>query len=404
NLAHRIDVLAEDELALLVAAFNQMAADLQENQQKLEERRRYIETVFQSLSTGVISLDEENRVTTINAAAASMLGLENAAGENLTEIIPPEDRAVLEKLITRARRLGHASEQTVLLKEHSENGNGISSESLPVALAATALPESADKKRGVVLVIEDLSELLAAQRAAAWQEVARRMAHEIKNPLTPIQLAAERIAKNFYRQPSVVSRLLPGIGEGNGQLAKIVDESTNTIITQVGSLKAMVDEFAQFARLPHARLDTGDLNTVVRQTTALYQDRLEDVNLETDLGENLPAAMIDEEQIRRVFVNLIDNALEAFGSQKGKKQIVIKTSYDAPRDSLIVEIADNGKGIASGDFAKLFQPYFSTKGRGTGLGLAIVQRIIVEHGGKIRAVPNQPRGARFVIELPVANV
>jgi two-component system, NtrC family, nitrogen regulation sensor histidine kinase NtrY len=394
NLAHRVQVLAEDELALLVDSFNQMTGQLDENRQRLEERRNYIETVLQSLSTGVISLDENNRVTTINDAATEMLRLNDSVTDNvlLSEILREEDRLIVEKLLARARRVGQAAEQTVLLRH---NSNGVSDESLPVALTATALQQkSANNKRGVVLVIEDLSELLTAQRTAAWQEVARRMAHEIKNPLTPIQLSAERIAKRFNSN----GEQKPQTKE---QVAKVVDEGTSTILREVSSLKAMVDEFSQFARLPHAKLEPNDLNEIVRQAITLYEDRLDGVQIVTELAENLPVTMLDAEQLRRVFVNLIDNSIEAFGAEQIDKKITITTRLDNERDLLIAAVSDNGRGIPAANLNKLFQPYFSTKGRGTGLGLAIVQRIISEHGGRIRTVRNLLRGAKFVIELPL---
>jgi PAS domain S-box-containing protein len=405
NFSHRVDVPAEDELALLVSSFNQMSSRLEANSAELLERRKYTETVLQSLSTGVVSLDAENRVTTLNAAARSMLRLTEKETETLflSDLIADEDFARIEKLIARARRLGHASEQTVLTRQIADgNGSMMENGSLPVALTATALRESPGKNVGVVLVIEDLSELLSAQRAAAWQEVARRMAHEIKNPLTPIQLAAERISKRFngkLQSPNGNEQRITN----NEQTTKVVKESTETILREVDGLKSMVNEFSHFARLPHARLENGDLNEIVRQTAVLYEDRLEDVRLETDLQENLPSAMLDAEQIRRVFVNLIDNALEAFDGGQNEKQITIKTFNDSARDLLIAEISDNGRGISATDFSKLFQPYFSTKGRGTGLGLAIVQRIVQEHGGRIKAIANQPGGAKFIVELPTGN-
>jgi two-component system, NtrC family, nitrogen regulation sensor histidine kinase NtrY len=402
NLAHRVEVLAEDELALLIESFNQMSADLQNNQRKLEERSRYIETVLQTLSTGVVSLDAENRVTTINAAAAAIFRLAENPSENpfLIELIADEDFGAIEKLINRARRLGHASEQTVLSRQNATNGNGAGNEVVPVALTATALRESAGITVGIVLVIEDLSELLAAQRAAAWQEVARRMAHEIKNPLTPIQLAAERIAKNFKQLTNGAEK---EVQNPKSKIQTVVNDSTETILREVDGLKSMVNEFSHFARLPHARLENGDLNEIIRQTAALYEDRLTDARIEIGLSENLPPAMLDAEQIRRVFVNLIDNALEAFDDSQNEKIIRLETAHDPALDVLRVVVADNGRGIAPADFAKLFQPYFSTKGRGTGLGLAIVQRIVQEHGGRIKAVANQPGGAKFIVELPVAN-
>ena len=409
NFGHRVEVLAEDELALLVESFNQMSAKLEENSAELQERRRYIETVLQSLSTGVISFDAANRVTTINKSAVQILRLEDAdfTGFELGQLVAEENRIVLERLLNRARRIGHAGEQTTLQRENA-NGNGGGAEAnLPVALTATALPRSFGESSGVVLVIEDLSELITAQRASAWAEVARRMAHEIKNPLTPIQLSAERIAKRFFLVPSPKSQVpsprnqsVLGLGTWDlGQTEKVVKEGTETILREVNSLKAMVDEFSRFARLPNVKLEAGDLNEIIRQSAALYEDR--GARIELNLADNLPGALVDEEQLKRVFVNLIENAVEAFDPLQEDKRIVAKSFYDTGRDLLVAEITDNAGGIPPSDFQKLFQPYFSTKGRGTGLGLAIVQRIVSEHQGKIKAVNNSPRGAKFIIELPV---
>ena len=414
NFGHRVEVLAEDELAILVESFNQMSAKLEENSAELEDRRRYIETVLQSLPTGVISFDKSNKVTTINKSAVQILRLEDAdyKGFKLGKLVAEENRLVLERLLNRARRIGQASEQTALQRENA-NGSGAGEANLPVALTATALPRNLGESSGVVLVIEDLSELITAQRASAWAEVARRMAHEIKNPLTPIQLSAERIAKNFYRNSSVVRRQLsvadkPEDSESksngqlttdDGQLEKVVKESTETILREVNSLKAMVDEFSRFARLPNVKLEIGNVNEIISQSALLYEDRA--ARIELNLAENLPNAMIDEEQLKRVFVNLIENAIEAFDKEQNDKRIVAKTFYDRARDLIVAEISDNGNGIPPADFPKLFQPYFSTKGRGTGLGLAIVQRIVSEHRGRIKAVNNSPRGAKFIVELPV---
>ncbi|MDQ3749204.1 MAG: ATP-binding protein [Acidobacteriota bacterium] len=414
ELNHRVDVFAEDELALLVSTFNQMSAKLEENSLELSERRRYIETVLQSLSTGVISFDGENRVTTINKAAIEIFKLETAdfTKFELGKIVNEENRTILEGLINRARRIGQASEQTVLQREHADESVP-ANESLAVALTATALPKTFEiDVSGVVLVIEDLSELIAAQRASAWQEVARRMAHEIKNPLTPIQLSAERIAKRFALTQNTKSKVQsflevfkPKIEEDQklkteDQTAKVIKDGTETILREVNSLKSMVDEFSRYARLPNARLESGNLNEIIKQSVALYDDRFSDVEIELNLAENLPSAMIDGEQLRRVFVNLIENATEAFDETQADKRIFIKTFHEAARDLIIVEVADNGNGISPSDFQKLFQPYFSTKGRGTGLGLAIVQRIVSEHRGKIRAVNDSTKGAKFIVELP----
>jgi nitrogen fixation/metabolism regulation signal transduction histidine kinase len=255
-----------------------------------------------------------------------------------------------------------------------------------------------------VLVIEDLSELLAAQRAAAWSEVARRMAHEIKNPLTPIQLSAERIARNYRPQSkngeSDQAKSPATEPVDPPHVAAVIAECTETINREVAGLKAMVDEFSRFARLPAARLEPTDLNEVIRQAVKLYEDRLDGVSLNLDLLDPLPPAMLDAEQMRRVFVNLIDNALNALQESNGERTITITTRHNAERSLLTTEVSDTGQGIQPSDFKRLFQPYFSRRDSGTGLGLAIVQRIILEHRSRIRAETNYPRGAKFVIEIP----
>ena len=429
NLAHRVVPGAEDELALLAHSFNQMTAQLEENRRRidagsaelrdknlaLEERRTYIETVLESLTTGVVSLDEENRITTINASAARMLHLsraqfDSAVLKQLEELIGVEDRVVLDRLLRRARRSGHSTEQAQLT-----GAAPVDSTAIPVALTATALRDANGDEssgQGVVFVIEDLSELLAAQRAAAWSEVARRMAHEIKNPLTPIQLSAERIAKSFHRNGDTRKSSVAnengnsssnevGVKAGDdSRIANVIDECTETITREVAGLKAMVDEFSRFARLPLARLEPANLNEVVLNAVALYEERLNGVELETKLDPEMPVASLDSEQLRRAFVNLIDNALAALAPTTGERVITVKTRYDRGLGVLCAEVLDTGQGIQAGDFQRLFQPYFSTRGGGTGLGLAIVQRIILEHHGRIRAEANTPRGARFVIEIP----
>jgi PAS domain S-box-containing protein len=416
NLSHRVTTIADDELALLAESFNQMTTQLEENRSRIEagaaelrdknlalrERRNYIETVLQSLSTGVVSVDENDRVTTLNRSASRMLGLVDRIDDNppLQNLIGNEDWIVVDRLLRRARRIGHATEQTQL-ESGTRNGGG----PLPVAMTATAMRDSKGPRPGVVLVIEDLSELLAAQRAAAWSEVARRMAHEIKNPLTPIQLSAERIAKSYAR-----ANANGGSNSANGatderadesKVAAVIAECTETIGREVAGLKAMVDEFSRFARLPATRLEVANLNEVVNQAVGLYEERLDGAEIRTQLDPDLAETMLDVEQIKRVFVNLIDNALDALVSVTDVRLITITTSCDVETGVVRVEVADTGQGIAPADFRRLFEPYFSRRDSGTGLGLAIVQRIIFEHGGAIRAEKNHPRGAKFVIELPV---
>jgi two-component system nitrogen regulation sensor histidine kinase NtrY len=435
NLSHRVDTIADDELALLAESFNQMTAELEQNRLHiedgaaalreknlaLEERRNYIETVLESLSTGVVSLDQNDCVTTINTAAISILRLSEAppAWAKLTTLLSSDDRVALDRLLRRARRAGRAAEQGQLTR-------GAVGGPIPVALTATALMGGAGSDRGVVLVIEDLSELLSAQRAAAWSEVARRIAHEIKNPLTPIQLSAERIARNFRirvngveSEPGAIATGSKGSAgshqspngdngfalteENREELTRVVEECTTSITREVAGLKALVDEFSRFARMPPPHMEAGDLNEVIRQTAQLYADRLDGVELQLTLAEQLPPAMLDTEQVKRVFVNLTDNALESLATMSDMRGLTIKTRHDAGRDLLIATVEDTGEGIPAGDLKRLFQPYFSTRGRGTGLGLAIVARIITEHGGRVYAEGNVPQGARFIIELPVSN-
>lgn len=397
NFGHRVDVLAEDELEILVRAFNEMSATLEANSAELLDRRRYIETVVETLPTGVISFDRDGKIDTINRSAIKMLRLEKAdfAGHDMSTVISEYDRALIDRILSRARRVGSATEQTKIHRD-ADDGNSVASTEIPVALTASALPDG----NGVVLVIEDLSELISAQRASAWQEVARRMAHEIKNPLTPIQLSAERIARRFNFDDSE-SPDAPATIDPVERTRSIINDGTATIIREVQSLKTMVDEFSRFARLPEIVLVEGDLNNVIRDTVALYSARRDEVVIAFEPSDALPVVSVDGEQLRRVFVNLIDNSIEARRGQVCN--ILITTRYDRARDVVIAETTDDGNGIEPADLQKLFQPYFSTKGRGTGLGLAIVNRIIAEHRGKIYASNSSNGGARITIELPSAE-
>jgi PAS domain S-box-containing protein len=410
-----VEIVAEDELAVLVKSFNQMAAMLSENRERLEHaaedlsrinlaldnRRRYIETVLESLSTGVISTDENAGIATINRSALWMLGLEDRP-QNAT----PIDRVVqghqgeeLAALCRRARRSEIAHSE---IEFKRPNGS-----SLLTATTAIALRNSEGTIEGLVIVIEDLTDLIQAERAAAWGEVARRMAHEIKNPLTPIQLSAERIMRNYER----------GVGgKTEPRFDEVVREGTTTIVREVAALQRMVEEFSRFARLPEARPVEASLNDVVRDAVSLYAERLDGIHMDCRLADDLPVLRLDTEQIKRVLVNLIDNAVEALASDgrengngsnasqdSNERSITLESSYLKATDSVRLSVADTGHGISRRDRDKLFLPKFSTRTRGTGLGLAIVSHIIADHKGRVWVEDNQPRGARFIIELPAGR-
>lgn len=414
DLSGRADIVGDDELAALARSFNEMAAELQENREQVEqsaaaldERRRYIETILQNLSAGVISLDEHNRVTTINPAAIRLLRLEQtmqtipASGAELAVLLPEEQRDELWRMIRRALRGRTASREV-----HFKLANNVK---LDASVTVTALPGSHGQWRGTVIVIEDLSDVIEAQRRSAWSEVARRMAHEIKNPLTPIRLSAERLAKNLLG--------LATNGNGNATHStpypcldergeKLVRECTSLIGAEVATLQRMVDEFSSFARLPAAKPVVSDINDVLAATLKLYEERLDGIKLESHFAPDLPPVLIDQEQIKRAFVNLIDNAIHAITESPralAEKSLRLFTREIVERDTIEITVADTGPGIAPADRERIFSPYFSTRKRGTGLGLAIVSHIVAEHSGRIRVEENLPHGARFVMELPNAK-
>ena len=398
DLDYQTVITGDDELATLARSFNEMTFELRDNRNSLEERRRYIETILQSLSAGVISLDAGNNVTTINTAALRLLHLEEGVttGTALEALLPLEQRAELARLIRGAERLGLVTREV-----HFTLANQAP---LDAAVTVSALLDQKGERRGAVIVIEDLSDLIEAQRRAAWSEVARRMAHEIKNPLTPIRLSAERLAKNLLSENANGHS-----GKLNSQnlterQTQLVRECTALIGTEVTTLQRMVDEFSTYARLPNAELKPAALNEVVTGAAKLYQDRLEGVQIDLRLAEALPSVMIDAEQIKRVLVNLIDNAMEAMeagASQTAARNITIETRARTDREIVELTVSDTGPGIPSADRERVFTPNFSTRKRGTGLGLAIVSHTIVEHQGRIRVSENLPHGARFTIELPV---
>jgi len=380
-------------MAMLVDAFNEMAAELQENRevitrstaelrrsnQALEERRRYIETLVANLSTGVISLDPAGRVTTANPAVEKLLGVRLGPGEPARETLAGHGLEPLADFIEQSRNSGgERLRRDVELPE--------SSPTMHVTVQSTPLKGRAgiDTDLGSLIMIEDLSDLLRAQKAVAWQEVARRIAHEIKNPLTPIQLAAQRLRKKFRA--------------GSDDLDQVLLEATDSIEREVGGLKDLVDEFSRFARMPQIEPKPVELTRVVESVLSLYKG-LPGVEWRVDHDPNIGRIPLDAQQMRRALINLIDNAVAAI-EERGT--IGITSRISGSDGAVRLEIWDTGPGIPAADRDKMFVPYFSTKKRGTGLGLAIVHKIVTDHRGSIRVEDNAPHGARFVIDIPGA--
>ena len=392
HLDYRVDreTVSDDEFGALVEAFNSMASEVGKSRRRLERstvdlerkhvevegRRRYIETILERIATGVVSIDAAGKVSTLNSAAMRLLDLgPSAVGQPAAEVFGRDDLQPFGALL-RAAGTGKAepSAQEIALSRDDRE--------LQLAAIATALRGS-EGSDGMVLVVDDVTPLIRAQKVAAWREVARRLAHEIKNPLTPIQLCAERIRRHFSTAP--------------GPTQALVEECTSTIVGEVDSLKALVDEFSQFARMPAPRAVPTDLHAVLNEALALYSGLLGDVRFERHFADRLPKVRVDGEQIRRVVINLVDNAIEAM-NRSGV--ITLETCHDPSASMVRLVIADDGPGIPAAEREKLFMPYYSTKRRGSGLGLAIVRRIVAEHGGTIEAGDNQPRGTKFTIELP----
>ena len=378
NLNHRIEVRAADELGSLVRGFNSMTEQLQNNSRELDRRRRFTEAILESIPTGVLSIGADGSIHRVNRALAKIFSAQAVgSATRLEDLFSREDTAEIKYLMKRARRTGVATRQLELFTENRK---------LHLAVTVSALEEKLTS--GFVVVLEDTSELLRAQKSAAWHEVARRVAHEIKNPLTPIALSAERIGRQIEKL---------GLPPAS---ARILDECAATISKSVESVKTLVDEFSQFARFPSAQPVRTDLNELVQEALAVFQGRLEGISIRTSFAAHLPPVNLDREQFQRVVVNLVDNAAEAM------QDALVRNLYVATQpgaaETVELVIADSGCGIGPDDKEKLFLPYFSTKNRGTGLGLAIVSHILAEHNAHIRVEDNLPIGARFIIEIPAA--
>jgi two-component system nitrogen regulation sensor histidine kinase NtrY len=396
NLAYKVQMRGDDEIGTLVESFNRMTDDLAQSKRQLEEayidlqdkhteledRRRYTETVLEAITTGVVSFDPIGRVTTLNRAAARMFGIADAdsVGRLLEEVFAGPEAREIVNLVHRARRPRGG---TAAIELNLRRAGG----ALSLLAAATALRGEGGEYTGAVVVFDDLTELLKAQRLAAWREVAQRIAHEIKNPLTPIQLSAQRLRRR--------------LGWRDAEEHRLVAECTETIVQEVDGLRRLVDEFSRFARMPAFVPRPTDVRPLVEAVAALYRESHPGLALATRHTDELPPCEVDGDHIKRAVLNLVDNAVEAVGADGG--EVLVETQYVADPGRVRIVVSDTGPGIPLEDRDKLFLPHFSTKMAGMGLGLPIVSEIATEHGGTVRVEDNEPRGSRFTIELPVAR-
>ncbi|HSJ98942.1 MAG TPA: ATP-binding protein [Myxococcota bacterium] len=398
NLDVVVEEQSDDDVGFLVRSFNRMTGDLKDARDglertnaELERRRSYMEVVLRNVGAGVVSLDAEGRIHTINPSAQRLLGVPpgvGLAGRELVEVVrAPEQLEVVRELVGRLRP---GVRESIRRQVQIPAGD----EMLTLLVTVTLLKDEEGRVLGSVVVFDDYTQLVKVQRMEAWQEVARRIAHEIKNPLTPIQLSAQRIRRRF------------GPRLRDAEDARVFDECVESITGQVESLKLLVNEFSNFARLPAASPVPDDLNRLVREAVGRYEG-VDGLALVTDLEPALPPVELDREQIGRLLTNLIDNAIAAVRQRAAEEpgfaggRVELRTVYDAPLRAARLEVVDDGVGIRPEDRRRIFEPYFSTKPHGTGLGLAIVSRIVADHRGYVRIHDAAPRGARVIVELPI---
>ena len=393
NLDVRLDPDRQDEIGMLMASFNNMIEDLSEGRKKLdlaynalqstnielEDRRRYMEVVLKNIAAGVVSVDAEGKITTINNSVEVLFGVsaEEAKGKHYTAFLDQSQMEIVKGFISCYKEGRHAYlEQAAQVK--------VAGAPMSLFIKVSVLRDDQDQFMGIVAVLDDFTELEKAQRMAAWREVARRIAHEIKNPLTPIQLSAQRLRRK-YRE----------LVEKDGS---VFDECTHTIIQQVDHMKSLVNEFSRFARLPRAKLEPCNLYEIVEEGLGLYRHNFSSISFHLEKDDDMPALRLDRDQFRQVIINLLENSVHAIGPEGG--EISIRLSYDPALKIARLECADTGHGIAPENRQRVFEPYYSTKEKGTGLGLAIVSSIIADHNGFIRVRGNEPRGTVFTVELP----
>jgi len=394
DLEVRIDAEGPDEIGMLVRSFNTMIRDLQvqrqvvtatndeltRSNQEIESRRRYMETVLRNVAAGVISVDRDGLITTVNRSAERLLHIDTGRvlGHNFRDVMREAHLEIVRDALRDMALTRHDSiSRQITLDMRGERRT--------LQMNLSMLRDEQGEFLGSVLVLDDLTQMVKGQRMQAWREVARRIAHEIKNPLTPIQLSAQRLRKRYLERFS------------NDEDGRIFDECTSMISKAVDELKILVNEFSNFARMPAVQPTENNLNDLVRETLTLYQQAHRQIVYHFLPDEKLPIVKIDRDQIKRVLINLFENAVAAM---EGAGTVEITTAYDAELKMISCSVADDGPGIPFEIKARLFEPYFSTKKGGTGLGLAIVTSIISDHNGFVRVRDNKPHGACFVIELP----
>jgi two-component system nitrogen regulation sensor histidine kinase NtrY len=382
NLDFRIDLKREDEIGLLIDSFNKMIKELKDNKFSLEQaytesdqRRLTMEAILENINSGVIFLERSGRIITLNNAACSMLNLNRdlIVGKSYKELLAKIKSNDLDSMVKKL-------EEKDFKFTEGEIHAYIDGRPVNLRVYITVLKDSRGNFIGILVVFDDITEIITAQRALAWQEVAKRIAHEIKNPLTPIKLSTERLLKKW--------------NERSQDFEDILKRSTKTIVKEVDSLRNLVDEFSRFGKMPQIELKPNNINSIIEESLELYND-MREIEFIKSLQE-IPDVNADKEQLKRAFINLIDNAIQA-----DTKKIWLTTLYDPFLEVVRIEIADEGIGIKKEEKEKLFVPYFSTKKEGMGLGLAIVNTIISKHKGSIRVKDNEPKGTRFIIELPV---
>jgi two-component system nitrogen regulation sensor histidine kinase NtrY len=387
DLDHHIAGEGDDEIGTLVTAFNHMTADLKTSRTTLDERNRDLEVLLANITAGVVSADAAGRITTMNRAAEGLLGASVGAsvGRSLGAVFPGEQHAELRTALADLLGGGEATLERQLTLAGADGAE------VAVLMTGTRLVGDGGESQGLVLFLEDVTHLLRVERMEAWREVARRIAHEIKNPLTPIQLAAQRLRRRYGAQL-----------RENGA---VFDECTRTIIQQVDELKNLVNEFSTFARMPQSEHTPQDLNALIDEALVLFREGHRDIDFRFAAAADLPTLELDREGMKRAVINIVDNAVAACRARKtsGKRHVDLATSLDERLGIVRLEIADDGVGMSAEAKLRLFEPYYSTKPDGTGLGLAIVSAIVADHKGFIRVRENAPYGSRFILEFPVRS-